>query len=98
MNARYTIIILCRFTELLKPYWTLGDTQSVTIYREQVCVEGTGVWSFIRFGKNCEESNPEDKVIGGCSKVKDDEELQFKYLNLNGLHIIVRGMALKFGN
>lgn len=34
MNARYTIIKLCRFTELLKPYWTLGDTQSVTRYIE----------------------------------------------------------------
>ena len=30
----YTIIRLCRYTELLKPYWTLGDTQSVTRYTE----------------------------------------------------------------
>ena len=54
-------------------YWTfktLLDTGRYAfryaIHREEICVEGTGVWKFIKFG-NCIEGDVSKGIGCGCN-------------------------------
>ena len=66
-------------------YWTfktLLDTGRYAfryaVHREEICVEGTGVWKFIKFG-SCNEEHVSKVVGDGCgcttSSSRDEEHM-----------------------